>query len=107
MKLLLQGIGVCKGTVTGKAIILKDLTNVPEIEEGYIIVTPFFTPLMSILLSKSKGILTDFGGVTSHGAIIAREFNIPCIVALNEATSFIKDGQMICIDGSKGEIYEI
>ena len=107
MKLLLQGVGVCKGKVTGKAIVLKDLTNVPKVEDGCIIVTPFFTPLISILVSNAKAVLTDFGGVTSHAAVIAREFNIPCIVALNQATSVIKDGQTICMDGDNGEVYEI
>ncbi|MBD3252285.1 hypothetical protein GF386_00965 [Candidatus Pacearchaeota archaeon] len=104
---LLKGKGVCSGIVKGRAKIIKDLTKIPEIEEGCILVMPFFTPIISLFLSKAKGIVTDFGGVTSHAAIIAREFSVPCVVGTDKASSKIKDNQIICIDGEKGEVYEI
>lgn len=107
MEPILKGIGVCKGIVKGKAKIIKDITKAPEIEDGCILVMPFFTPLIAMSLSKAKGIITDFGGTTCHAAVIAREFNIPAVVCVNEATNKIKDGQLIGIDGEKGEIYEI
>ena len=85
---------------------LTNLFEVPEIEEGNILIAPFFTPLMSIAISKATAVLTDFGGITSHVAVVAREFNIPCVVGLNDITKKVKDGQMLHIDGEKGEIYE-
>jgi len=105
MELILKGIGACSGFARGKAKIVKDLTKIPEIEEGCILVVPFFTPILSMLISKARGIITDLGGITSHAAVISREFNVPCIVGVNEATTKIRDGQIICIDGEKGEIY--
>ncbi len=107
MKLILKGVGVCKGSVKGKAKIITNMTEVPKVEEGTILIAPFFTPLMGIAISKAEAILTDFGGITSHVAVVAREFNTPCIVGLNEVTKIIKDGQMLHIDGEKGEIYEL
>ncbi len=107
MKLILRGTGACKGLAKGKARIIKDASKIPKIENNCIYIMPYFTPIITILLSKAKGIVTDFGGITSHGAVIAREFNIPCIVGTIEATDKIKDGIIICIDGEKGEIYEI
>ena len=107
MELILKGVGVCTGSVKGKAKIITDLTKVPEIEEGTILIALFFTPLMSIAISKAAAVLTDFGGITSHIAVVAREFNIPCIVGLNEITTKVKDGQMLHIDGETGEIYGI
>lgn len=106
MEPILKGKGVCSGIVKGRAKIIKDITKVPEIEDGCILVMPFFTPIISMLVSKAKGIITDFGGITSHAAVIAREFSIPCIVGTNEASTKIKNNQMIWIDGEKGEIYE-
>jgi len=107
MKLILKGIGGCEGTSKGKVKIIKDIMKIPEIDKNCIIITPYFTPLITILLSKAKGLITDFGGITSHAAIVSREFNIPCIVGVNEATNVLKDSQEIFIDGKKGEIYEI
>jgi len=107
MKLISKGQGICNGFVTGKAKIIRDISRVPEIEEGCILVLPFFTPLIAMLVPKSKAILTDFGGFTCHAAIISREFNIPCVVGLNDITSKIQDGQIISVDAGKGEVYEI
>ena len=107
MKLILKGIGACRGFARGNARVVKDLTDIPEIENRCILVIPFFTPTLTMLVSKAGGIVADFGGITSHAAVIAREFNVPCIVGVNEASSRIKDGQIICMDGEKGEIYGI
>ncbi len=107
MRYLLKGIVASEGNVRGTVKIIKDVTDEPNIAEGSIIVTPYTTPLMSLVLSKAKALITDFGGITSHGAVIAREFGIPCIVATNNATKFLKDGQEIFFNGKTGEIYEI
>ena len=107
MKILMTGLGACSGIAKGKAKIIRNLEKIEEIEEGSILVMPYFSPLCVIHLPKVKGILTEFGGKTCHGAIIAREFNIPCIVSLNKATTKIMEDQEIYIDGKTGEIYEI
>lgn len=107
MKVIAKGQGICGGFVEGKAKIITDLSKSPESGSGYILVVPFFTPLMTMLIPKSKAIIADFGGITCHTAVIAREFNIPCVVGLNNITSKIKDGQIIAINAERGEIYEI
>lgn len=107
MKLILKGVGACRGFARGNARIITDLTKMPEIEDGYILVMPFFTPILSMVVSRAGGIIADFGGITSHAAVISREFNVPCIVGANEATTRIRDGQIVYMDGEKGDIYEI
>lgn len=107
METLMKGIGACSGIAKGKVQIIKDLRKIENVKKGTIIVMKYFSPLLTIHLSKVKGMLTDFGGKTCHGAIIAREFRIPCIVSLNEATKKLKEGQEIIIDGKTGEVYGI
>lgn len=107
MKLILRGVGVCKGFAQGKVRILEDITKPLKIEEGCILVMPFFTPILSMLISKASGVIANFGGITSHAAVIAREFGVPCIVGVNNATKILEEGQLIYLDGEKGEIYEL
>lgn len=78
-----------------------------RIANDVIVVTSTITPSDTVLFSRvnAKGYVTDFGGLTSHAAIVARSLNIPAVVGLHEATSRIKDGDLIIIDGFKGEVF--
>ncbi|MCL6097196.1 MAG: phosphoenolpyruvate--protein phosphotransferase [Bacteroidetes bacterium] len=78
-----------------------------RIANDVIVVTSTITPSDTVLFSRvnAKGYVTDFGGLTSHAAIVARSLNIPAVVGLHEATSRIKDDDLIIIDGFKGEIF--
>lgn len=106
MKPLLKGIPACPGKVKGKVKLIKTPASFVKPERGVIIVVPFTTPILALALSQAKAIVTDKGGLTSHAAVIAREFNIPCIVNTEKATKILKENQRIIVDGDKGEIYE-
>ena len=77
------------------------------IKPNTILVTGMTNPTMMILVSKVKGIITDEGGAAWHAAIIAREFNLPCIVGCSVATLVLTDGDYILLDANKGEVKKI
>ena len=70
-------------------------------------VVPFTTPHDTPSILKAGAIVTDFGGMTSHAAGIARELGIPCVVATEQGTALIGDGKSIVVDGSEGCVYEL
>lgn len=78
-----------------------------RITSDVIVVTSNLSPSDTVLFSRVnvKGYVTDFGGLTSHAAIIARSLNIPAVVGLHEATSRIKDGDLLIVDGFHGQVF--
>lgn len=93
-----------EGKITGKARLILENSQLDKIREGDIIITPMTTPDFIPYLDKIKGIVTDEGGLLCHAAIIAREFNIPCIVGTENATSTIKDNDLIELNAYTGEV---
>ncbi|MCR8844554.1 PEP-utilizing enzyme [Paenibacillus sp. SC116] len=103
----LVGIAVSGGTVTGRARIIFDPVNDSGLEPGDILVTrstdPGWTPLFKI----AAGLVVEKGGMLSHCAIVAREFGIPAIAAVERATSRIADGDILILHGDTGEIERV
>lgn len=102
--LILKGIGASSGIVDGFVKVVKDVKNIPSFQEGDILVAEMTEPSMVIMMNNASAIVTDKGGLTSHSAIISRELGIPCVVATKTATTILKDGMKIRVDGTKGEI---
>ncbi len=100
----LSGTTVYGGYAKGKARIIHTLSDALKIESGEIIVSPMTRPELIPFLKKACAIITDEGGITCHAAIIAREFHIPCIVGLGNATRLIKDGDLIEVRGHHGTV---
>ncbi len=100
---MIPGMGVSAGTVEGRARVLLDAAAA-EIEAGDILVTSFTDPSWTPLFLTAAGLVTEAGGQMSHGAVVAREYGIPAIVAVKDATRRIEDGQQIRIDGATGVI---
>jgi phosphohistidine swiveling domain-containing protein len=73
-----------------------------EIEEGDILVTAFTDPSWTALFVSIKGLVTEVGGLMTHGAVIAREYGLPAVVGVEHATRLIKDGQRIRVNGTDG-----
>jgi len=100
----IRGLGANNGTVTGIARVIEDFTQIDRLQEGDILVTRFtdtgWTPKFAIL----SGIVTEYGGILCHAAIVSREYGIPAIVACKDAMSKIRDGQIVTIDGSTGTV---
>ncbi len=77
-----------------------------KIGRGDIIVTEMTRPQFLLGIRRSAGIITDLGGSLCHAAIVAREFNIPAVVGTQNATSTLKDGSRVILDGNDGYVYE-
>lgn len=100
---MIPGLGVSAGTVEGRARVILDAAAL-DIEAGDILVTTFTDPSWTPLFLTVAGLVTEAGGQMSHGAVVAREYGIPAIVAVKDATRRIEDGQTIRIDGATGII---
>lgn len=98
----LGGGPASSGSVTGRARVVTELENADRLRPGDILVTKFTLPPWTHLFALIGGIVTDSGGILSHAAIVAREYGIPAVVGTGIATSVIKDGQTVEVDGDKG-----
>jgi len=98
-----SGDGVASGMSTGTARIVFDPREAGDLGTGYVLVCPSTDPGWTSLFVNAKGLVVERGGILSHGAIVARDFGIPAVVCPN-ATSRIKDGDRIRVDGNKGYI---
>lgn len=96
----------CKGYVKGPAFLDPDLKRIEKIKKENILVTKYAKPDVSIYLKSISGIVTDHGTRACHAAIIAREYNIPCVVGTGDATKIIKNEQIIEIDKSIVRLFE-
>lgn len=99
----LAGIGVSSGTIEGRArVILKMEDAILESED--ILVTTFTDPSWTPLFVAIKGLVTEVGGLMTHGSVIAREYGLPAVVGVNNATRLIRDGQRIRVNGTDGYV---
>ena len=105
MRYLTKGEVACLGTAKGIAKAYTKLHKIPRSLTCDILIIPYFTPLLTPILSKIKGLIVEFGGIMSHAAIIAREFNIPCVVNVKDATRILHN-KYIKIE-KNGKIYEL
>ncbi len=101
---LTSGYGASPGVATGPARVIKDIHDAGQIDEGDVIVTEMTAPDMVPAMQRSRGIITDNGGMTSHAAIVSRELGVPAIVGCGEATKLVADGQRVTLDGEKGTV---
>lgn len=100
----LQGIGASAGIVEGRIKILKTLTDTENIDSDTILVVPHTDSGWSTILAQAGGIIAEVGGKLSHGAIIAREYDIPAVMDINHATDILQNGQLVRLNGVKGTV---
>lgn len=103
---VLKGLAASPGIGSGKVRIVKELSDLEKIREGDILVTKMTNPDMVVTMQKSAAIVTDEGGLTAHASIVSREMGIPAIVGTQEATTKLKDGETITVNGYDGKIYK-
>lgn len=112
-KKLLKGKPACLGKATGRVrlVEVRDLkhliADIEAFKQGEVLVTTMTQPSMMVLAKKAAAIVTNEGGITSHAAIIAREFNIPCVVGTDDATHVLKTGDLVEVDANKGTVKKI
>ncbi|TXS39350.1 rifamycin-inactivating phosphotransferase [Streptomyces sp. OR43] len=99
----LTGVPVSAGTIEGRARVILDMSEA-DLEAGDILVTAFTDPSWSPLFVGIAGLVTEVGGVMTHGAVIAREYGLPAVVGVQQATRLIRDGQRIRVHGTDGYV---
>ena len=97
------GLPVSSGVIEGRARVILSMEDA-ELEDGDILVTTFTDPSWTPLFVSIKGLVTEVGGLMTHGAVIAREYGLPAVVGVENATKMIKDGQRIRVHGTEGYI---
>jgi pyruvate,water dikinase len=97
----LIGLAVSSGVVEGRARVVLNIGDA-DLDDGDILVTSFTDPSWTPLFVSIKGLVTEVGGLMTHGAVIAREYGIPAVVGVENATKLIKDGQRIRVHGTEG-----
>jgi len=99
----LTGLPVSAGTVEGRARVILDMAQA-DLEAGDILVTAYTDPSWTPAFVAINGLVTEVGGLTTHGAVIAREYGLPAVVGVEHATRLIRDGQRIRVHGTDGYI---
>ncbi len=97
------GLAVSSGVIEGRARIILKMEEA-NLEDGDILVTSFTDPSWTSLFVSIKGLVTEVGGLMTHGAVIAREYGLPAVIGVENATKLIKDGQRIRVHGTEGYI---
>ena len=98
----LRGFAASSGVVEGPACVVKSVEEISRVRPGDILVCQITNPTWAPIFQKIAGAVSDIGGSMSHAAIVAREFGLPAVVGTGTATSRIKNGQRIRVDGGRG-----
>jgi pyruvate,water dikinase len=98
----IQGLAASTGIIEGPARNVSSLEEFDQVQEGEILVCRMTNPAWVVLFTKIVGLVTDAGGVTSHPAVVAREFGIPAVVGTSNATERIRTGDRVRVNGSTG-----
>lgn len=101
---VLQGVATCGGHVTAPAAVMRDLGDMHRLREGDVLVTRQTDPGWAPVFFLIRGLVMERGGMLSHGAIIAREFGIPAVVGIRDATTRIPTGATLVVDGDRGRV---
>ncbi|MDQ2052822.1 PEP-utilizing enzyme [Natronolimnohabitans sp. A-GB9] len=100
----LDGFGSSSGQVEGRARVVTDAKDISELAEDEILVAPLTDPAWAPVFPRAKGAITDDGGITSHAAIVCREYGLPAVTGTGHATSVIETGDLVRLDGQSGEV---
>jgi pyruvate,water dikinase len=100
----MKGFASSAGIAEGPARVLKLLEDIVKLQPGEILVAPCTNPSWAPVFTKIKGAVTDIGGLTSHAAIVSREYGLPAVTGTGVATSVIKTGDIVKLDGSTGMV---
>jgi pyruvate,water dikinase len=99
----LVGLPVSGGTIEGRARVILNMAEA-NLEAGDILVTTYTDPSWTPVFVTITGLVTEVGGLMTHGAVIAREYGLPAVVGVEHATRLIRDGQRIRLHGTEGYV---
>ena len=106
-EIIIKGIPVSEGIANGVVKIVKNRKDLEEVTENTILVTKIVYLEMNNYIKKAKAIVTDAGSSISHAALFAKKYEIPCIVHTDRATTVLKNGQKIQVNGNNGVVYKL
>ena len=108
---VLKGIPASPGVATGRVLkitnLLLEINEQLELktDSHYVLVIPFSTPALLLVIMNAAAVVTEMGGTTSHTAIICRELCIPCVVGVRGALAMLENGMEVKVDGNEGKVY--
>ena len=100
----IKGFAASRGVVEGTARVVKSVQEIGRLQQGDILVCQVTNPTWAPIFQKIGAAVSDIGGSMSHAAIVAREYGLPAVVGTGNATSRIRDGQRIRVDGGRGTV---
>ncbi|HSE10409.1 MAG TPA: phosphoenolpyruvate synthase [Nocardioidaceae bacterium] len=101
---LVSGLAAAPGIVSGPVRILRSTADAPRLLEGDVLVATMTSPDWVPTMRRAAALVTDGGGVTCHAAIVGRELHLPTVVATRTATTVLRDGEMVTVDGGRGVV---
>jgi pyruvate,water dikinase len=101
---LASGSPAAPGRVTGPVRIVRSSDEFDRLKAGEILVAPLTAPAWTPLFSRAAAVVTDVGSALAHASIIAREFGIPAVVGCVDATTRLRDGMVVTVDGTRGTV---
>ncbi|MGK2950540.1 MAG: phosphoenolpyruvate synthase [Acidimicrobiales bacterium] len=103
---LLRGLAASPGSATGNVRVLTSPKDGARLLAGEVLVAPMTNPDWVPTIRRAAAVVTDGGGMTCHAAIVARELGVPCVVGARTATTMLRDGQLVTIDGTHGAVFQ-
>ena len=103
----MKGTGASAGVVRGPARVLFDPADGARLHTGEVLVAKFTDPSWTPLFLTAAGLIMEVGGIVSHGAIVAREYGIPAVVGVKDATRILRQGEMVEVNGTSGEVVRL
>lgn len=105
-RVLARGLAASAGIASGQVRILGTPQEGSRLKTGEVLVAPMTTPDWVPTMRRAAALVTDGGGMTCHAAIVSRELGVPCVVGTHNATTILRDGESVTVDGAKGEVRE-
>jgi pyruvate,water dikinase len=100
----MSGLGASRGTARGRSRVVTGLADLAHVQAGDILVAATIDPGWTSVFPLIAGLVTETGGVLSHGAILAREYGVPTVTGFNQATGRLPSGSLVEIDGTTGAV---
>lgn len=99
-----HGVPGSPGTARGRVRVVRGPADFDALREGDVLVAPLTNPVWTPLFAVAAAVVTDAGGILSHGAIVAREYGIPAVMGVGDATAILRDGEIVTVDGNRGTV---
>jgi pyruvate,water dikinase len=105
-KVLVSGLAASPGIASGRVRVLTSPTEADQLVAGEILVAKMTNPDWVPTIRRAAALITDGGGITCHASIVARELGVPCVVGTRSATAVLRTGEVVTVDGSRGQVLE-